>query len=294
MPLIPITKKCNQKCLFCSAVDRKDDISLKNILRKIDGVIRKGGRVITLSGGETTFSPHLFQIISYIKKRGLGIELQTNGVTLSYPGFTKKLVRVGVDLFNINVPSHRQDLNDKITQTHGYFIKRMAGIKNLEKFGAKIRLTHLIHSLNYKELPNFVEWVNRNFKSINFIQFSFIKIQGATEDNLWLVPRYEQVEPFLALALKKCKNHKIDFIVDHIPPCFLREFAEYHIDLIKIKIKANLELEKSLEEKQKIKACNACKLNKFCCGIRKDYLNLFGRRVKVKPILRNNFKLDGL
>ncbi len=289
MPILPITNKCNQRCVFCCAEYRRNDLvpPLRDIFKEIE----RSGNLITISGGEPTLSANLFKIIDYAKKNGKNVELQTNGATLSYFDLAKRLFQSGVDLFNINTPSHRKDLSDRITRTEGFYKKRMEGIKNLEKLGANIRLTHLINSLTYRDLPKYIDWVKKNFHSIKYIQFSFIKIfAGAKETSIpvpsYLVPRYEEVEPYLINALKECHKYKIDFIVDHIPICFLGSFFNHHIDFIKIKSNKLNELQHSLEEKKKIKICSRCKLKNFCCGPRGDYLKFFNNKIILRPVIK--------
>lgn len=285
--LVPVTNKCNQNCLHCSTreIFRNLDFSLKSTLKRVHQI----GNLITLTGGEPTLSPNLFKIIDFAKKRGKAVELQTNGVTLSYFNLAKKLFLAGVNLFNVNLPSCREKLSDRITRTPGFYKKRIKGVKNLEKLGANIRLTHLINSLTYEDLPEFADWVSGNFTSIKYIQFSFIKIFASDRETpypvpSYLVPRYEEVEPCLISALEKCNKYKIDFVIDHIPPCFLGDFANYHIDFIKVKNNAKSELQHSPLEKKKIKICRKCKLNNFCFGPRKDYLKLFNNKILLKPI----------
>lgn len=263
-------------------------MSLAYLLKKI----KKAKKFITISGGEPTLSSELFEIIEYSKRTGKGVELQTNGVSFSYPELAKKLIFMGVDLFNINIPSHRELLSDKITQTPGFYKKRLEGIKNLENFGANIRLTHLIHSLTYKHLPEFIDWVNKNFNSIRYIQFSFIKIFAADKKTSfpvpgYLIPRYEEVEPYLIIAFDKCRKYKINFVVDHIPLCFLDGFIDHHIDFIKIKNNSNSELVHSRLEKKKIAICAKCKLGDFCFGPRRDYIDFWNskkKKVFLKPL----------
>lgn len=276
--ILPITNQCNQNCLFCSAKGRKEKAEKKFFRRMINQV--KDGLVI--SGGEPTLSPDVFWVIKEAKAKGLWVELQTNGNTLYYKTFTRKLIKAGVDLFNINFPSRLPSINDQITQTKGLFKNKIAGIKNLQKENVNIRLTHVICSLNYKDLENFVIFVNQNFPKINYIQFSFIKIIGSAKKNPQILVDYQKVQPYLLKALKKCQKFKIGFLVDHIPICYLGPFKIHHIDYHKIS--QGEKPKYSLREKVKINECRYCSLSNYCCGVRKDYLKFFGKKTKVKPI----------
>jgi len=277
--ILPITEKCNLNCLFCSAKGRNAKMEKTTIHQMINQA--KDGLVI--SGGETTLSPDLFWVIEEAKKKNLFVELQTNGITLCYKGLVSKLVKSGVDLFNINFPSHLSSVNDKITQTKGLFKNKIVGINNLQDVGANIRLTCVINALNYKYLEDYVIFVKRNFPKIKFIQFSFIKIMGNAQENPQILITYEKTQPYLLKAFKKCQELHIDFITDHIPLCYLDNFVKYNVDYQKI-IRGK-KLEYSLEEKMKLKGCADCRLNSYCCGVRKDYLKFFGQKTKVKPII---------
>jgi len=276
--ILPITNQCNQNCLFCSAKGRKEEAGKKFFERMLNQI--KDGLVI--SGGEPTLSPDLFWIIKKAKARGLSVELQTNGNTLYYKDLARKLIEAGVDLFNINFPSHLSLINDRVTQTQGFLGKKIEGIKNLEKEGANIRLTHVICALNYKKMEDFVVFVRKNFPKINYIQFSFIKIAGAAKKNPQILVNYQKVHPYLLKALGECQKFKIDFLVDHIPPCYLGSFKNHHIDYQKMS--RGEKPKYSLREKLKINECSSCSWFNFCCGIRKDYLKFFGKKVKVNPV----------
>jgi len=276
--ILPIIKECNQNCLFCAAKERNDNVSLKHIYQEIN----RAKSSITISGGEPTLSKNLFIILKYAKDKKLNIELQTNGVTLSYFNLAKKLAQEKIGLFNINFPSHLEKLNDQITQTRGLFPKRIAGIHNLEKLNAQIRITHIINSLNYSHVGEMVDFIKNNFKCIYYIQFSFIKVLGNAKKIPWVVPKHQRVKKTLLKALQKCQEYGIRALVDHIPTCYLPGYEEQQADFEKLKIGERAEF--SLEEKIKLKECQKCTLKEYCYGVRKDYLELFGQKnTKVVP-----------
>lgn len=268
--IVPITNRCNQNCLFCSAKGRRGRIALD----WLHDCINQEEEFVVISGGEPTLSKNLFKILSYVKNKNLKVELQTNGVTLSYFDLARRIAGYGIDLFNVNFPSHLEELSDKLTQTPGFFKKRLEGINNLIRLNTSIRLTHIVNSLNFKELENLVEFIKKELKQVNYIQFSFIKIQGNAKRNSWINPRYVDVQKFLLRALRKCRKYNINFMVDHIPLCYLPGFESYHVDFIKLE--KGQEAVFSFQEKTKVSQCSKCRLNKDCYGVRKDYIELFG------------------
>ncbi|MBU2579516.1 radical SAM protein [Patescibacteria group bacterium] len=278
MSIISITNQCNQNCLFCSAKGRKDQLE-KEFFKQIINQEKSG---LVISGGEPTLSKDLFWVIRKAKDKKLFVELQTNGITCYYKKLAIDLINSGVDLFNINFPSHISSAHNQITQTKGLFNKKIIGIKNLQERRANFRLTCIVNSLNYKRLKNYVVFVNKNFPKVEYIQFSFIKIIGATGENPEILISYKKARPFLLEAFRKCQKFDIKFIIDHIPPCYLEEYKEHHIDYQKIS--RGEKPEYSLREKIKMIECERCSLSSYCCGVRKDYLKFFGQKTKVRPI----------
>lgn len=281
MSLIPITTACNQRCLFCSAQGRGDSPTLDGILAQIESCASSGGTVI-LSGGETTFSADLVKIVAYARRKGVKIELQTNGLTSCYPQKAAALAALGVDLFNINFPSHENAVNDKITGTKGTLKLREAGVKNLLKAGANVRLTHIISSLNYRKLPAFISYCAANFPGVKYIQFSYLKGMGAAMENAWLLPAYELVSPYLVKALGLCEKNGIEAVVDHIPPCFMGRFYAMNIDYIKAVNGWDTALSRT--EKARLPACRGCALAKFCFGPRKEHVKMLKGSKMAAPL----------
>ena len=283
MGLIPVTKTCNQRCLFCSAHGREDDVPLSRVLELVDAAAASGAGTVTLSGGETTFSPHLPAIIARARAHGLAVELQTNALTSAYPGKASRLASLSVGLFNVNFPSHEPAVNDRLTGTRGTLGLRIKGVKNLLGSGARVRLTHLITSLNYKKLPAFARFVQRTFPGVDYIQFSFIKILGLAEENAWLAPEYAEAAPFLIKALEVCGRCGIKAVADHIPPCFLGAFADQSVDYLKLSGGGG-DLSAARTEKRKLPECRRCLLGDRCLGPRIDHVRLLRGSELARPV----------
>lgn len=277
--IFPINEICNQNCLFCSAQGRGlvfDKKEAREAIKKCQGTL-------TISGGEPTLSPDLFWVIELAKKQGLNVELQSNGATLYYKSLAKKLLNKGVDLFNINFPSHIPEIDEAITRTRGFFEKKFKGIKNLQSLEADIRLTCIVNAFNYESLVEYVKFIYKFFPGIKIIQFSFIKISQAAQKNNSVLIDYQKAQPNLLKAMAECSKLKIEFIADHIPPCYLGEFKNRHIDLIRDS--KNIDSVYSQQEKRLLADCKECSLFKVCKGVRKDYLEYFGRQAEVFPIV---------
>lgn len=276
---VPITERCNQNCIYCSAKER-GCMSDKEIRETIS----KEKDFIIISGGETTLADNLFEYLKLAKSTGAKIEFQSNGVTFSYKDLARKVVDCVIDLFNIAMSSHIEEINDKITQTKGFYKKRLQGIKNLIELGADVRITEIINSLNYKFLQGYVKFIKENFPKVCFIELNYIKMMGAAKKEQ--VPDYKDVAPYLQKAMRYCKENGINFLVDHIPICYLNGFEEYHPDVEKIVNKISGYY---LEEKEYVDGCKTCTLKVICKGPRKDHTNI--GKGKVMPSLNDPNKI---
>ena len=282
MALLPITVTCNQRCLFCSAYGRDDGARAAGALRELEKMAAAGADSVALSGGETTFSPALARIVAFARKKGLKVELQTNALTSCYPAKAAWLAGLGADLFNVNFPSHQAAVNDRLTGTKGTLPLRLAGVRNLIKSGANVRLTHLITALTYRKLPEFVAYAAEKMPGMSYIQFSFIKGVGLAAHNAWLAPEYALVSPYLTKALALCGKLGLEAVVDHIPPCFLGRFYRLHIDFIKLA--AGRDTAVSESEKRKLPACAGCALERRCFGPRTDHAEMLKGSKLVRPL----------
>jgi molybdenum cofactor biosynthesis enzyme MoaA len=268
MSFIIVTDSCNQGCVYCSATERKP--SNPKILER---QIEQAKNNIILTGGEPTLNKDIIKIVTRLRNKGItDIELQTNGTMLSYPQLAKALIKAGVTLFNVALPSHLEKISDQITRTHGLFEKRIKGIKNLLEFGANVRITMIINTLNKDHILDYVKYVTRNFPGIQILELNFIKIMGRTHKRPWLVPKVSEIENKLMECCEFCKKNNINLLIDGVPLCHMKGYEEFSIDAIKF-VTGRL---KFFEEKDKIDKCSECSLTEICRGFRKGYKEIHG------------------
>jgi len=279
MSLIHLFGRCNQKCVFCSypfdALSGKSPY-LKSWLKEISEM--KPG-LVQISGGEPLLADFadLIKILAFCARSGRRIELQTNGVLLSKLDQVRlkllvKALNSAKGYFNINFSAPRAALDRKITRTSGAFAARTKAVKNLLELGAKIRLTCVIFSLNYKEAEEIAAFAVKNFKGLSWLQFSFIKGIGRAEASRF-IPKYSSAAPYLMKALDLCVRKGLKCEVDHIPPCFLGRHHARNVDVKKMRFGIP---GPHLAEKEKVPECEGCGFFKLCPGPRKDYIAVHG------------------
>lgn len=279
MALIHLFRRCNQRCVFCSypaEAGAEEEASLKDWLKEI-AAMPPG--LVQISGGEPLLAPHagLLALLAAVRKLGRRAELQTNalaaaGMRADRLGALVKALNAADGYFNVNFPASSAALDLKITRVRGGFAKRLKGVGRLIKAGARVRLTHVITSLNYRELPDFAAFAVKGLKGASWVQFSYIKGIGRAGGSVFL-PKYSEVKPFLERALFVCEKNGLHCEVDHIPPCFLGGFWRLNVDVAKMK---NGAAGPHLEEKERVAACRGCRYLEVCPGPRKDYIAVHG------------------
>jgi len=270
--IVLVNSECNLNCVYCSS-RFEEPLSMQAVLRQVSGERDQ----VCFTGGEPLLCKNLLRYIALAKKNGVNeIELQSNGTLFYCRETAKKLVDAGVSIFNIALPSHKESVSAKITGTNGLFSKRIEGIKNLLEFGASVRITLVVCTLNQDDLLGFAKFVHRKFPGIKFLEFNAVKLKGGCLKNKWLVPGLDALDEGLARVAAYCESKNINFLVDGVPLCHLQGIESHSIDLIKI---LNGKASRFHAEKEKAPQCSDCSLNGLCLGFRKGYLELQGNSI---------------
>ncbi len=291
---IQINTDCNQVCAFCNrppTTEYKDSqhLSMKELRAKIDQIAQDWSiqRVI-FTGGEPLLHKKIDQILDYAKKFGFITEIQTNGTLLNEERLLK-FKKARLDNINFAFHSHVEEISNKL---RGVSFGYSAIIKNLKlanKIGFNIHVIHVINSLNYKDLPGFIDYVNDLKINNLYINFSMVVPEGWAWKNRWVIPRMGDIKPYLIEAMKKCKQYNINFDVSEIVPlCIVNGFEEHAISTVfkiaKVKISddycagnkildfTNLDADFASKAPQ----CKDCSLNKICAGFYPKLEKLYG------------------
>lgn len=129
--------KCNNKCIMCQDGFREDNMNtttnynefLDNLNREInfDNTYR-----VAISGGEPTLYPHLFELVQYLKSKGINnITLYTNARQLKDENYLLKLIDAGINHFHVALHSHIKDIATKISGVENSYDETLIGLKNI-------------------------------------------------------------------------------------------------------------------------------------------------------------------
>ncbi len=288
---IQVNNSCNQKCVFCNrppGVGAGQNNDIEDIKKSIKEFSKnKDNSTIVFTGGETLLYPKLAEVIKYAKKFNFITEVQTNGTLLHTQ--IDKLKKAGLDKIDFAFHSHKKNVSNKLRGTNFGFEKINENILLAKKFGFEIHIIHVVNSANFKDLPDFVDYLNTQELNDARINFSLVVPECWAWENKWIIPRYIKLKPFLIKAMKKCDKYNIQFDVSEIVPlCIVSGYEEHAISTMfkisEIKIiddyltgLRNLDFGNPTDEQaSKAPQCQDCKLNNICAGFYPRIKELYG------------------
>jgi len=290
--ILKLNNRCNMNCLFCadsSATRHLPDNELNSILSGLKEN-RKRFDSLIITGGEPTIYGKLFKVLRYAKYtcKYKKICLVTNGILLSYPTFLDKLIKLGVDSFQISYFALTKEKQDALSRTRNTFDYVNKGIKNAVKSGKEVRINVVINKLNYEYLPEIAEHLIK--LKVNSITLAFMNPIGESVKNgksILAVP-FAAVMPFVKLSFEKAKELGFDnLFIENFPLCIAREYMDRISDLRKPE--ENKDYYNS--GKAKTKECSECSYNENCDGIWQGYLKQFGDK-ELKPVRNEAARTD--
>ncbi len=271
---IRINLDCNQNCVFCNTDKNSENFILDNqkIIEKIKEWAKQGVNYIVITGKEPTMHKKLAEFIKTAKECGYKkIELQTNALAFSNNAFLERMQDAGLTHAFVSFHSPRKSIYNKITNSKT-FEKAVKGIKNLCSSNIKITVNTVINELNYKKLPELIDYIYKNF-SVEGIVLSFVAPVCNALNHKWIIPRISETVPCIKEAIERCNKYNINCRIPSrcgIPVCFMPSYIE-HFDEIKEPTRwANS------NDKIKYEKCNICSFNDSCNGLWQEYVKIHG------------------
>lgn len=284
--------ECNNNCRFCYCADKKYNKSIKpksteDAKREMEEGIKRGCSFVDFLGGEPTIRKDILELIRYAKKVGYTtIGMTTNGRMLYYRDFAEKVIKAGLNHIIFSIHGHTAELHDYLTQSPGAFEQVTKGMKNVKEIdpGAYVCTNTVIVRPNYKYLPQIAE---NNIKlGADACEFIFIHPRGNAYKNFdEIVPTISEIVDHIPETILVGRSRGIKhFVFRYLPVCYMlgvgyesylseyeskERFKEEHVgpeyrDL-------NVEENRRKYGRVKGKQCKACKYDKVCEGIFKEY-----------------------
>lgn len=286
---IEVTRRCNQRCTFCSFPPKESEMSIEEIKTRVLKLKKMGISELVLTGGEPTMREELPQIISFATSLGLDTRMITNGARLSDEKLLDKLIENGLDRVAVSIHSHVRETSEKISRSNN-FKNTIKGMENMEKKGITFDTNTTVISDNYKQLPEFVNFIADKFKTVKFMTFNYVDGVGNSTGNKQIVPKISNAEYYLNNMFNELHRLNMKFHIERVPLCYMVGFETHSSETLKFlngdyiivsrsQVNADSqEYHKGSSPKDYTKAliCKNCSLSEICAGIPKAYCGIYG------------------
>jgi radical SAM protein with 4Fe4S-binding SPASM domain len=222
---------CNQSCTFCYNTWRKDDCTPKgqlgtretlNLLGKVISETKCDS--ISLSGGEPLLRGDIFEIISYIKKNGVKVNLISNGLSMTEE-VVDRCVSSGVDLFQVTLLCDRPELHHRLTGVDG-FSAVLDAILNIKKKNGTVYTFFVGLADNIRSFRKTLELnVLLGVSTVALGRF----IPGGAGFDGWekFLPSPEMIDKALEIGDEMCRKYPLSISISTpILPC-LNDISRY-------------------------------------------------------------------
>jgi MoaA/NifB/PqqE/SkfB family radical SAM enzyme len=303
---------CNNNCIFCMEEDRE--------ARKVanaatnDEVVRwilehnRGREEICFTSGEPTTNERLPAWTRWARDSGYPrVAVMTNGRTLSYGDYTRRLLAAGMNRFYISIHGHEKKLHESLTRTPGSFDQTVAGIDAVARFRTRGVDLHTSTVVTRRNLPHMGEIYRfLRARGVDQVVFNAMQASGRAHEHFErLSPRYVEIarvaRDFLA-EQRRLETRVMAFLVD-MPLCTTTELPDFnrgyveayaHVEpptpeglisgermaerragpdgsLVEIK---RADLDDARREKRA--ECRSCRYDRACEGVWANYLRRYG------------------
>jgi His-Xaa-Ser system radical SAM maturase HxsC len=192
---IYLTNRCNARCICCPQPHIPEDCFEPGEVTDFIRLMGTGVEVVGITGGEPTAARGLLVEALQACRTYLPdarIELLTNGILLADVNYVKALasMRHKELVFEIPLYSDVACEHDRVMGIEAY--RHVVGaILNLVRHHQKIALRTVVQAQNYARLPQFAEFVSRNFPFVVHVAFMGLEVIHQARANLgtvWVDP----------------------------------------------------------------------------------------------------------
>ena len=127
---------------------------------------------LTFTGGEPFLSERFEEVVLFTRLRRKKVNIITNGNSAT-PDSLKRLVKMGVQLFELPFHSYRADIHDAMTSKNGSWNKTYQSMMSLIQNGAYVVPVIVLTKLNYHVLAETLEFLaKKGFQRIIINRFN--------------------------------------------------------------------------------------------------------------------------
>ena len=230
---IAITYRCNLKCKFCYAgcnctgrpSPNEKEMTTSEIKTLIDKIV-DDAKVpsISFTGGEPTLRPELPELIRHAKKRGMWVNLITNGVNIDRD-YAAKLADSGLNSAQVSIEGVTAQTHDQLVQYPGAFLRSIAAVRLLNEAKIPTHPNATLNRLNLAESAQYPHFV-KNELGVGRFSMNLIIPTGSSTFNRELYIRYEEMPQIIQNIIAESEKNKVTFMwYSPLPMCIFNTIS---------------------------------------------------------------------
>ena len=194
-----ITERCNYRCRYCNFWRQEsypEEMTIEewqNALLSLKSFI--GSYIIQFSGGEPFIKPGFVDLLEFCHREKIGWGVITNGSAFNRRT-VERVVAAGPTNIDISVDAATPDIHDFVRGVPGSLdritraIELLRSQRQQQDLDFPIRLKPTVHRLNFRYLPQLVEWAQQvGASTIDFSPVRTLLHPSEIETELWLNDR---------------------------------------------------------------------------------------------------------
>lgn len=286
---------CDNDCILCVAnvSEKHENMSTSDMIAYFDRIIENEELTIQLSGGEPTLRNDFLYLIEYLSVKGPKITkvLLSNGRRFSNMDFTAKVAAFPPVCVLVPIHSCEPGIHDMITRRPGSFNETVLGIRNMLEYKMIVIPKIIVNKLNYKLVPEFVEFVAQTFPECRAVGIDTMDLLGSAGANKEaLKVKHTESAPYIQKAIDVSLKYGLHVSVIYMPFCLLeekyRKFISPDQSIVMYKDPRDERVEGNLtKERGTVDACGGCKYLGECPGTWYSYFKEFGYD-ELRPVLQ--------
>jgi MoaA/NifB/PqqE/SkfB family radical SAM enzyme len=271
---VRLTRRCNNRCLFCHDALRHDGtaVPLEDARRDVAAGRSRGAERLVLSGGEPTIHPAFVDLVAAGRAAGYRwVQVVTNGRMFAYDRFAERAVAAGLDEVTVSLHGHTPELHDGLVGVRGAFGQTLRGIRTLQRLGRVVSVDVVVCRPNVQHLAEML----RAFLALGLGEFDLLHLVPfgrafeEHRDELYFDAKAERAHVLEALELRRRPG--VHVWTNRWPAALLEGAEELIQDPLKVldEVRGTAEgfeawLRTGAEPECRGERCRRCFLEGFC------------------------------
>lgn len=162
---LDLSNICNLNCKHCyhpfNEYSSDGELTLKEIKKLLDCLYDLGVFSLIISGGEPLLHKDFYEVLSYATKKGMIIDLFTNG-TIIDNDISKKLLEFNINRVSLSLYSLENEIHDNITSHNGSCQKTKNAIKCLKDHNIFTEIKTVLMKDNFEGYKDLIAYARDN------------------------------------------------------------------------------------------------------------------------------------